>query len=171
VDLTPGPGGEFEAMLRDPNEQFDRRPELLKSIVEYAQAEPASASGNGTPKDGLVAVVLSAADVEQIRAEAYRVGREDGLRQANNAITWNTACLNCSALLDIGIREHEAGYRAGREAAARDIREKTATFCMDGVGRHLVDTCAWFAKGEVNQPRTPLADVSGDTESSPEVDR
>lgn len=33
-----------EAMLRDPNEQFDRRSELLKPIVEYANAESATAS-------------------------------------------------------------------------------------------------------------------------------
>jgi hypothetical protein len=166
VDLTPGPGGEFEAMLRDPNEQFDRRSELLKSIVEYAQAEPASASGNGTPKDGLVAVVLSAADVEQIRAEAYRVGREDGLRQANNAITWNTTCLNCSALLDIGIREHEAGYRAGREAAARDIE----AIAEEAGWGEVWAQCVSLARGTSSLGRSSSGDER-DTESSPEVER
>lgn len=32
----------FEEMLRDPYEQFDRRGEILKSVVEYANAEPAA---------------------------------------------------------------------------------------------------------------------------------
>jgi hypothetical protein len=36
-------GNSFEDMLADPDEQFDRRGELLRSVVEYANAEPAAA--------------------------------------------------------------------------------------------------------------------------------
>jgi 8-oxo-dGTP pyrophosphatase MutT (NUDIX family) len=125
---------------------------------------------------------------------AYRAG----LQAANNAITWNTTCLNCSALLDIGIREREAGYREGREDTARDIAE-----AIDNAGSYAIDClcyghaaaiarelrvpdcgheyhgadggpcprCGFDVADQANQPRTPLAAETTDTESSPEVER
>ena len=38
-------GMTFEQLLADPNEQFDKRSELLASIEAYAKAVPATASG------------------------------------------------------------------------------------------------------------------------------
>jgi len=42
-----------------------------------------------------------------------------------NAITWDTSCLSCAAVLDSSIRDHE---RAERAEAERDrLRERLAT--------------------------------------------
>ena len=40
-----------------------------------------------------------------------------------------------------------AGVAEGRRQAAQAISEETATFCMDGVGRHLVEVCTKLAAG------------------------
>jgi hypothetical protein len=74
--------GGFERMLADPYEQFDQRGELLKSVIEYANAEPAAASGQASSRDHLTAVVLSVADIEKIKEAAYRAGLEDAAREA-----------------------------------------------------------------------------------------
>jgi hypothetical protein len=81
--------GGFERMLADPYEQFDQRGELLKSVIEYANAEPAAASGQASSRDHLTAVVLSVADIEKIKEAAYRAGREDLLRSGS--------CPECTA--------------------------------------------------------------------------
>jgi hypothetical protein len=81
VCSAPGAAqGGFERMLTDPYEQFDQRGELLKSVVEYANAELTAASGQASSRDHLTAVVLSVADIERIKEAAYRAGREDLLR-------------------------------------------------------------------------------------------
>jgi hypothetical protein len=81
VCSAPGAAqGGFERMLADPYEQFDQRGELLKSVIEYANAEPAAASGQASSRDHLTAVVLSVADIERIKEAAYRAGREDAAR-------------------------------------------------------------------------------------------
>jgi hypothetical protein len=81
VCSAPGAAqGGFERMLADPYEQFDQRGELLKSVIEYANAEPAAASGQASSRDHLTAVVLSVADIEKIKEAAYRAGLEDAAR-------------------------------------------------------------------------------------------
>jgi hypothetical protein len=42
---------------------------------------------------------------------------------------------------------YELGVEEGRRQAARAISEETATFCMDGIGRHLVEVCTKLAAG------------------------
>jgi hypothetical protein len=141
VCSAPGAAqGGFERMLADPYEQFDQRGELLKSVVEYANAELTAASGQASSRDHLTAVVLSVADIEKIKEAAYRAGREDLLRSGS--------CPECTAgdphnepdvphihLTPYGYLLYAADHerpgfieeiraverRAGREDAARDI--------------------------------------------------
>jgi hypothetical protein len=146
VCSAPGAAqGGFERMLADPYEQFDQRGELLKSVIEYANAEPAAASGQASSRDHLTAVVLSVADIEKIKEAAYRAGREDLLRSGS--------CSECTAgdphnepdvphihltpygyllyapdhdQLDFVREIREIERRAGREDAAREERAEIA---------------------------------------------
>jgi hypothetical protein len=45
---------------------------------------------------------------------------EARIAEYENAITWDTTCLNCSQLLDRSIFDHERAERA--EAALRELR-------------------------------------------------
>jgi hypothetical protein len=111
VDLTPGPESTFEAMLRDPNGQFDRRSELLKPIVEYANAESAAASTGARPDVPHMAYATA----------AHAINRYD----------WNAA-LSTSDVPNRHQREEarvavdavwDLAFRAGRAAEACDLEE------------------------------------------------
>lgn len=172
MDLTPGPEDVAAASLR--TKLLGHQRWMAKAMAEMADQLMKMAEALG-------ALEL---DVETSRAAAYRAG----LQAANNAITWDTTCLNCSALLDIGIREREAGYREGLEGAARDIlaeldrikgridekvTDRKIAACQK-VGLHMaslrvVELSDRWSAGD--QPRTPLAAETTGTESSPEVER
>jgi hypothetical protein len=175
VCSAPGAAqGGFERMLADPYEQFDQRGELLKSVIEYANAEPAAASGQASSRDHLTAVVLSVADIERIKEAAYRAGREDLLRSGS--------CPECTAgdphnepdvphihLTPYGYllyaADHErpgfieeiraAERRAGREDAAQDLNEPRSD-SRDAIGgtamRHAYRNASEIARGPGVQP-------------------
>lgn len=82
TDQTPPekPTSAFEALLADPNEQFDKRSEILASIDAYSKAVPSTASAQ-TPQP-YKAVLYTASEVKVLTETASEAGRRIGRKEA-----------------------------------------------------------------------------------------
>jgi chromosome segregation ATPase len=96
----------------------------MDRLVEYINASQlpteARAQRAETERDALN-TVISRLTVERDAAQARTVAAEQKVAEYENAITWDTSCLNCSQLLDRSIFDHERAQRA--EAAVAKVHE------------------------------------------------
>lgn len=114
------PADDLDVSPEVSREEIQRRVDEARTARDLAAMRKAMAAARDAVADGAIddlerRIALSATPVAVKAAAPFL--RELGRWEANNAITWDTSCLNCSTLLDGAYAETMRAETAERELA------------------------------------------------------
>lgn len=90
--------------------------------------------------------------------------RNEGRRQANDAIDWGTSCVACAARLT----DYRAQFEAGYAAAAEDIARALEATAADSVSPSTALYCAGIARNHAVRPAVRAVGASGCLAGTPD---